>query len=215
MKCPNCGREYKREHTVCHAGTCGRCAEMVRDLRQHECVVMRLDSLAQKLQEFERFSCATCNQEFFEQRFLHVFEGKTLCAECFRKTAEKQQTLRDAVNGHLVSLDQTTCALCKLQVLEAPSTCLRPFELDHVDVFDKTCAVGTMCREGREWSQIVEECRKCRVLCARCHSAVTALQRRSGLLRLKRKHQAPTGLTTLRPDIDSLARLLIGKKKET
>jgi len=61
---------------------------------------------------------------------------------------------------------------------------IKQFELDHVNRFTKNRGVGFACLRGENLNIILAEADKCRPLCVDCHSSVTYMQRRAGILNL-------------------------------
>ncbi len=49
-------------------------------------------------------------------------------------------------------------------------------EFDHLDPGTKTSSVSTLTRGEYSWDRVLEEIKKCRVLCANCHRVRTARQ---------------------------------------
>ena len=51
---------------------------------------------------------------------------------------------------------------------------IRVLELDHIDSSQKTFNISQAVRIGKTWQQVLEEIKKCQILCANCHKIKTA-----------------------------------------
>ena len=69
-----------------------------------------------------------------------------------------------------------------LQYLSDKQCCIcgendvRVLEFDHIDPKAKSFSISQAVKLGRSWSEVIEELKKCRVLCANCHKRHTAEQ---------------------------------------
>jgi len=56
--------------------------------------------------------------------------------------------------------------------------CYRFFEFDHIDIKEKLDKIANLVRDDK-WNieQLLEECKKCRLLCRNCHTIHSSNQR--------------------------------------
>lgn len=57
---------------------------------------------------------------------------------------------------------------------------------DHKNIFEKNGSICSMVWSGEAIEKIQEEFKKCQLMCEDCHSMVTNLERKYGLLTLKK-----------------------------
>jgi hypothetical protein len=81
--------------------------------------------------------------------------------------------------NYVNSLRSEGCEICKF----FDATILRYFEFDHIDPKEKIAIISDMIRK-KEYSieQLIEECKKCRVLCRACHRIHTSQQKKDGII---------------------------------
>lgn len=91
---------------------------------------------------------------------------------------ERKTELEASLRDNLRELQKTTCALCKVEVVDA--TPRVHFEFDHVDLGSKKFNVGCAIMQLQPLEEILQEIEGCRLLCDRCHSVVTRVQQLSG-----------------------------------
>jgi 5-methylcytosine-specific restriction endonuclease McrA len=53
---------------------------------------------------------------------------------------------------------------------------IRVLELDHIDPTQKKFSISQAVKLGYDWNSVVEELKKCQILCANCHKKRTAAQ---------------------------------------
>ncbi len=71
-------------------------------------------------------------------------------------------------------LEAKECELCKIQVTEDTLCC---FDYDHINPEEKELQVSIFVRMNHDTSQkMLEEIKKCRLLCCNCHRIHTADQ---------------------------------------
>lgn len=71
-----------------------------------------------------------------------------------------------------LKLSKKACELCKIEVTEENVCC---FDFDHID--DKTTCISNLVRINKDTTQeMLEESKKCRLLCCKCHRIHTADQ---------------------------------------
>ena len=58
---------------------------------------------------------------------------------------------------------------------------LRYLEMDHIDPKQKINKIADMVQYGYSLEELIEECKKCRVLCRFCHKIHTSEQRKQGI----------------------------------
>jgi len=190
--CADCNIPYKTRHT-CRAGRCPHCNTFLCDLPPHvkdaRCPILKLrafQSNPESIGQPNTVECVVCHSTCFLKN-TRLFKGYEFCLDCFNSTPEiarEQQMLRMELHLHLVKQCNTYCYLCFELVLDANGNMIKQFELDHVNRFAKSKGVGHMCLRGENLQSILAEADKCRPLCVDCHSAVTHVQQRAGLLHL-------------------------------
>ena len=81
--------------------------------------------------------------------------------------------------NYVNSLRSKGCEICKF----FDETILRYFEFDHKNPEEKLAIISDMIRK-KEYSveQLIEECKKCRVLCRACHRIHTSQQKKDGVI---------------------------------
>ncbi len=198
ITCPKCKKQFKilESHEKCHGGICLTCGEQYNDLRDHaeRCPVVKLNLfINNKNYNTQAIFCMLCRTPFFTQKKLKSWKGCLLCVDCMKNPMiiQEQKLLRNMLHCHLICTKQTQCAHCLKSVLQSEIgrslSTLADFEFDHVNSFNKSESVGHMCLQGCDFSDIINEMKKCRVLCISCHDAVTCVQTNNGLLRLKKQ----------------------------
>lgn len=192
--CETCSAPYKSRHT-CPAGKCPHCNAFFRKLKGHlkndKCPILKLNAFRNNtefyLQETPNIThCVVCDSECFVEN-TRLWKGYYFCLDCFNSTPEicrEQRNLRSALHTQLVEQCNTYCYLCFEVLLDANGNMIKQFELDHVNRFTKNRGVGFACLRGENLNIILAEADKCRPLCVDCHSSVTYMQRRAGILNL-------------------------------
>lgn len=66
-------------------------------------------------------------------------------------------------------LDQHPCETCG-------ETDPRVLQFDHLDRKDKIAPISILVKNYHRWDSLLEEIRKCQILCANCHAKRTAVQ---------------------------------------
>lgn len=56
------------------------------------------------------------------------------------------------------------------------------FEMDHIDPNQKKECISIMVNDDYTLDDVIEECKKCRVLCRSCHRIHTDEQRQQGII---------------------------------
>jgi hypothetical protein len=122
-----------------------------------------------------RCKCSRCERESFAP--LRVWGGGRICGECYDVVYPAH---RDALEAWVQTTGPKECAFCgKTRV--NPSD----FHYDHVNMFDKTGAVGIMLFNGVDLERIKAEIGKCQLLCVECHGIVTKMEHRLGFIYIK------------------------------
>ena len=74
----------------------------------------------------------------------------------------------------------THCAFCNKE-----KTVKSSFNYDHLNMFDKLESVGTLVYNGNDIEIIINEVKKCQLLCVDCHSIVTKIEQKLGFTLIK------------------------------
>lgn len=86
------------------------------------------------------------------------------------RARERRATLRNEFRENMLKyLSDKSCEDCG-------ESDIRVLELDHKDPSTKLFSVSQAVRLGYSWTMVIEEIKKCRILCANCHKKRTALQ---------------------------------------
>jgi hypothetical protein len=153
-----------------------------------------------------RVKCSVCDIENCVSSTFKRWMGKEMCGECYDQCPTIQSTLasswlrlrqlcfffergnKEQKESTKTVYSYTRCNLCDRQVSHPTDYTLPDLvrsQWDHIDLLDKGGSVGHMIMEGEPWELVAGEIKKCRRLCLRCHSCVTASEQCLGLGSLK------------------------------
>ena len=192
--CNDCGMSFQRKHT-CRAGTCPDCKSSFKQIDLHKCPVQKvlqvpIEDACHDLKT-RGPTCDGCGAHHLMTKNIHGFRmfcGAHLCYDCYHIPEIQAHTAygMQKLLHYEILRGKTQCALCDRTLID-PVTghALCAFERDHVDVFTKSCSVWELVSSGAPWPKIRHESDKCRNVCVKCHSIITAAQRRVGILGLK------------------------------
>lgn len=96
---------------------------------------------------------------------------KTYCKPCnsYRAKSIRMKNYEFIIN---LKLEHNKCELCEIQVTKENFTC---FDFDHLR--DKTCNISDYVRMNHDTTdKMLEESKKCRLLCCKCHRIHTSTQ---------------------------------------
>jgi len=187
--CSTCERSYKTErglqnHICDPARSCSKCGRKYKGT--HTCVVERLHRFEVKSRDVDK-TCDACGDWHPVTKNINQFRSyhdARLYADCYNIPEIHRETSLGwaKLHAYLISNNMTHCGYCHRPCLSPErGSKLRRFELDHVVPHHKNSNVGQMILEGRHWTTIEAELKHCRLLCVRCHSIVTFIQRQCGL----------------------------------
>jgi hypothetical protein len=92
-----------------------------------------------------------------------------MCKVC-QSYGDRQQRESNYTFLQQLKLDIGECEQCKIEVTDDTTCC---FDFDHLR--DKTCMLSNFVRKNSDTTaDILEESKKCRLLCCKCHRIVTA-----------------------------------------
>lgn len=228
--CPSCHAVFVdlARHTTCPAGTCRDCGLHSRKLDTHVCAIRRWrkqsgTALADETErrEFESRlrayvetnvrTCSWCRQAHATKTSIRTWKSQTYCVDCFYRCGfnDESESVFRRVRAWLLDRGLTQCETCRVPCIrDVTGDRLRNFELDHVRYWDKVDSVGNMVRSGADWTMIVTELEKCRVLCQRCHGFVTASEHVGGYHDLKRMERRRHHQRQQQPAADALAEIV-------
>jgi protein-arginine kinase activator protein McsA len=112
--------------------------------------------------------CKTCYQE---HRTLYYATHYATYRESYLQRARlRRQKLRNIFRKNMIKyLSNRVCVDCG-------ENDIRVLELDHLDPQLKEFTVSQAVRLGKSWDEVVQELKKCQILCANCHKKRTAEQ---------------------------------------
>ena len=134
------------------------------------------DFIGQLLEENKKH-CEVCNK--YQFNCLNKWKGKKECDECYQHDTEIKEAWRQ-VNKFCIENRMTHCAFCNKE-----KTIKSSFNYDHVNMFNKLESVGTMVYSGEEIDTVLDEVKKCQLLCVSCHSIVTKIEQKLGFTQIK------------------------------
>ncbi len=170
------------------------------------------------------YHCDRCRDPFFRD-ICTKWRSETLCPDCIKASPDIKQaraSMRIFGNYYLLLANQNKCEMCAKEILYFDSH-NHPieranFNMDHINSLqkkDSSRSVGSMSLRGCLVDDILEEMRKCRVLCLSCHSAVTAVELHLGVHRLKNAGFSDEKQDSIRLQVDYFAKkLLILQKRK-
>jgi hypothetical protein len=114
---------------------------------------------------------AQCKECYTAQRKLTyaVHYEKYKASYLRRAKVRREELRREFQDNMLAYLSDKQCSDCK-------ENDVRVLELDHIDAKLKAFTVSQAVKLGFSWAEVLEELKKCRVLCANCHKRRTAQQ---------------------------------------
>lgn len=212
--CTECSLTYKTKHTVCNGGTCDFCKKHYQNLNLHKCAVRKLFADLDTTTKIPIY-CEGCLLPFYSKKFIFAWKEHSLCVNCCHipEIQMEQIFLRNILHCHLIFTGQMKCEFCLVQVLGYDLQPLMKFELDHINSLRKSHSVGMMILLGFKIHEILKEMQLCRILCLSCHSAVTEIEIRSGILRCKDTILSLEEENSIMQRIDSAAKKLILKRE--
>ncbi len=112
--------------------------------------------------------CKSCYKEhrktYREEHYRKYHDEYLVRAKLYREKIRKEY--RDGMTEYLRDKSCEVCGESDTVVLE----------FDHIDRTTKSFGVSQAVRLGRRWNLVLEEIKKCRIVCANCHKRITAKQ---------------------------------------
>lgn len=114
---------------------------------------------------------AHCKQCYREHRKTFYKQHYTLYANQYRLRAKqrRERLRKDFHDKMLEYLSDKQCVICA-------ENDIRVLEFDHINPQDKLFNISQAVRLDKKWFDVIEEIKKCRILCANCHKKHTASQ---------------------------------------
>lgn len=114
---------------------------------------------------------AQCKQCYSQQRAKSYRQHYQKYKATYRVNAQRRrQRLRDEFRKNMIAYaDGKYCIDCG----ETDSV---TFEFDHIDPATKSFNVSQAVRLGYSWEKVLEEIKKCQIVCANCHKRRSAKQ---------------------------------------
>ena len=135
------------------------------------------DEFMDKLLDDTKKQCEVCNK--FQYNYLNKWKGKKECDECYHHEAEISELWRQ-VNKFCIENKMTHCGFCNKE-----KTYKTQFNYDHLNMFNKVDSVGSLIYNGEDLIVILNEVKKCQLLCVSCHSIVTKVEQKLGFTNIK------------------------------
>ncbi len=112
--------------------------------------------------------CKSCYQ--LHRASYHKDHYQKYREQYLKRAKIRRKRLREEFRINIMTyLSSKKCAICN-------ETDIRTFEFDHINPSQKKFNISQGLRLGYSWNNIVEEIKKCRILCANCHKKHTANQ---------------------------------------
>ncbi len=130
-----------------------------------------ISELLDCIRECEECTCRVYN------RF--TWKGNKLCFQCRQKHVD---ILYLEFSNFIRTDCQNRCAFCYKEYGR-----YQRFHFDHINMFSKEDSIGDMLLRGEEIEKIMEEAKKCQLLCYSCHMLVTNIEIKYGFIAKKAK----------------------------
>lgn len=135
------------------------------------------DDFMDHLLDDSKKQCEVCNK--VQYNYLNKWKGKKECDECYHHEAEISELWRQ-VNKFSIENKMTHCGFC-----DKEKTYKSHFNYDHLNMFNKVDSVGSLVYNGEDLGVILNEVKKCQLLCVSCHSIVTKIEQKLGFTNIK------------------------------
>lgn len=114
---------------------------------------------------------AQCKECYKEHRRTFYADHYARYGELYRQRAQlRRARLRKEFRENMLAyLQKSKCAVCG-------ENDIRVLEFDHINPMTKSFNISQAVSLGHGWKDVVNEMKKCRVLCANCHKKHTASQ---------------------------------------
>lgn len=122
------------------------------------------------------YSCHYCNQM---QYILHHCKDIDICSDCY---CSRTKCLTDKISEYIRSECNNQCAFCMKEYSQNSR-----FHFDHINMFSKEDTIGLMIKRLEDIDTILDEAKKCQLLCYSCHYVVTKLEVNNGFIKAKTK----------------------------
>jgi hypothetical protein len=193
--CPLCReKRVNLDSHECVAGVCPQCGCILRNVSTHSCKLLSFRNnnvsdtqISQYLREHGR-QCVGCERSFgMVGSNFQEWYGMQLCRDCYQSEyIQNAVTERwSEVQKWCIENGQAHCASCKLLIYAPGGKRLAESHFDHRDFWNKAHNICDMVRRGDSLRDIIQELRKCQVLCLCCHSRVTAAEHLGDFIGLK------------------------------
>jgi predicted CXXCH cytochrome family protein len=168
-ECPECGRELKR-------------------LGGHRCCVTKLANfdvghfvnLPRNVSRCTR--CHDVHVMTMNANMMRTWRDEKLCVACYNGDESITFTtsrLKEQTSAFVLETHGEECALCRKKTHAK-------YELDHVNIFEKSASVSVLVFTGADIETIINEVKFCRVLCVPCHRAVCAAEKQLGISQVRK-----------------------------
>jgi len=120
----------------------------------------------------------------------HNVNSNRMCKICISWRLRQNRLINYEYLKNL-KLQDKECLHCKIQVTPETICC---FDYDHIDPKNKTCNLSVYVRNNYDVRQkMLEEIKKCRLLCCKCHRIHTANQLDYKYARVQNEHSIQVG----------------------
>lgn len=161
--------------------TLEQCKLLYREIPRIEWTQRPMD-VRKLLSEVPFISCQACHKKIctLQTNTARRWKDQTICDTCFSHTFEEREQTWKWIEQYC----PLKCVLCHAVKNHKDER----FHFDHLNMFEKTNSVCVMVSEGMSQEEIRKEIDKCQVLCISCHHIVTAIERKTGFIGLKKEY---------------------------
>ena len=126
-----------------------------------------------------RVVCDTCNDVYYGP--LKQWFQKNECYHCYRIHHNDIEETWSKINNYLEINNINKCEFCKRK----RDNSMGGFHFDHINMFDKNDNICSMVGRGSTLEEIIDEIKKCQLICISCHNIITTIEKQLGYHRLK------------------------------
>lgn len=137
------------------------------------------DEFIEKLLEDNKKICEVCGK--YQYNSLNIWKGIKECDECYYQHNNEIKLLWIEIRKYCIENQMAHCLFCNKEKKNKTV-----FNFDHINMFDKDNSIITMIYTGEPIELIINEVKKCQVLCKSCHCIVTKIENTLGFIPIKK-----------------------------